>query len=89
MVEVKGTLRVTRPNTAEEVWSPEDRERSEPSEGRSGDAGPCAPRTQCSQQCLGWRLTAKSRRGLRELPSVASVNCKEIQGCQELGGGAW
>lgn len=89
MVEVKVTLRVTRPDTAEEVWSPEDRERSEPSEGRTGDAGPCAPRTQCSQQSLGRRLTAKSCRGLRELPAAASVKFKEIQGCQGLGGGGW
>lgn len=84
MVEVKGTLRVTRPDTAEEVWSPEHRERSELSEGRMGDAGSCASRTQCSQQSLGRRLAAKSCRRLREPPAVARVNLKQGQAARNL-----
>lgn len=84
MVEVKGTLRVTRPDTAEEVWSPEHRERSEPSEGRMGDAGPCASRTQCSQQSLGRRLAADSCRGFREPPAVARVNFKQGHAAKNL-----
>ena len=53
LLEGKDTLRVTRPDTAEEVWSPEDREGSGPSEGERVGAGLRAPRVQHSRQGLG------------------------------------
>lgn len=87
MVEVKGTLRVTRPDTAEQVWSPEHRERSEQSDGRMGGAGPCASRIQCSRQSLqvGCRIMQRTQGA----PSSGQGKLQAGPGCQELGGGAW
>lgn len=52
-LEGEDTLRVTRPDTTEEVWSPENRERSGPSEGKRVNAALHACRIHHSQQGLG------------------------------------
>ena len=83
MVEVKGILRVTRPDTAEEVWSPEGRERSEPSEGRR-EMLSHMPQSMTLADGSGQDIGCRPCRGLRAAPAVASVNFKDGQAARHL-----
>lgn len=87
-MEGEETLNITRPDTTEEVWSPDDRESWGPNKGKTANVGPQSTTLIAGFGCgkgLGYRNHAGD---LGKPPAVACVNFKKGLDLQALGGGA-